>query len=330
MRKVKIVSTAKYLPERVVGLEEISQRIGKSAEWIEKSTGVINRHYVTNETAPQMGAIVAREALKKAGLDFKKDIDALICASGTFAQPIPCTASIIQHAMGEFDSGIPSFDINSTCLSFVTAFDMISCLIDAGRFKRVLIVSTEIASVGINFNDAESCCLFGDGAAAVIVEKTDDDNSGVIAGLMETYASHYDTTEIRAGGTTLPPRSPLAKEEDFLFRMEGGKIIKKALEVIENFVERILNEANLTMNDLDLVIPHQASLLGVKLMQQSLKVPDEKFVIDLAEQGNVIAASIPMVIHNCIESGRINKRGQHIMLFGTSAGFSMGALIFKY
>ena len=140
------------------------------AGWVSKATGVGVRHYASGEeTSSFMGARAAEAALADAGLQFS-DIDCLVCTSGTKEQPLPSTAVFIQQAMGQEDSGVPAFDIDATCLSFLNGLDVISYMVDAGRYRRVLLVATEIASAGLNWSDKESAALFGDGAAAVIID----------------------------------------------------------------------------------------------------------------------------------------------------------------
>lgn len=146
-----------------------------------QKTDVARRYFVESETAAEMGAKAAAEALENAGLRFS-DIDCLVCTSGTMQQPIPCTAAFIQKAMGQEQSGVPAFDINSTCLSFVTGLNVMSYMVHAGRYRRVLLVATEIASKGLSWSNKESAALFGDGAAAVVLEKAarEEDKSGML------------------------------------------------------------------------------------------------------------------------------------------------------
>jgi len=170
-RSVKVLSTGKYLPKRKVTVGELAQTLNISEDWIRRKSGVLTRYFVEDETVSLMGAQAAQQALSAAELS-SKDLDAIICASSIAEQGIPCTAVLIQQQLGIEDSGIPAFDINATCLSFLAALDTLSYLVHAGRYQRVLIVSSEIASIGMNWSHHESCTLFGDGAAAVILEKT--------------------------------------------------------------------------------------------------------------------------------------------------------------
>ena len=180
-------------------------------------------------------------------------------------------------------------------------------------------------------NEKESASLMGDGAAAVIIERTPEgEESKILAARMETYSSGAHSAEIRGGGSNLHPfRNPEAKEEDFYFNMQGPKVFKQAAKHLTGFTEKLFSQVDFKINDCQLVIPHQASLLALRLSQKRLGIPDEKFYIYVEDHGNCISASIPMGIHNAIEAGKIN-RGDYFTIMGTSAGFSIGGIILQY
>jgi len=276
-----------------------------------------------------MAAQALTQALKKANLQFN-DLDLLLSGSGTMSQPIPCNAALIQEAMGELHSGVPSFDMNSTCLSFVTALDHISYAMQAGRYQRIAIVSSEIASIGLNFAEKESAALMGDGAVAIILERDLNDQSHILSAGMNTYSSGAHYAEIRSGGTNMHPmRTPGVREEDLMFKMDGPKIFKQALKYLPEFFTGLLNQANVQRRDLKLFIPHQASSMALRLIQSKLDISDEQYFMYLDRVGNTIGASIPMGIHFAIEEGKI-QRGDLLSLVGTSAGFSIGGMILRY
>jgi len=330
MRKIKIISTAKYLPKKIVTAQEMADQLGIDVAWIEKKSGVLKRHFVEDETAPSMGALVAKEALKKAELKFT-DIDALVAVSGTPSQPIPCNAVLIQEAMGEHLCGVPAFDINTTCLSFLTGLDIVSYMIAAGRFKRVLFVASDVASMGLNYKQKESCTLMGDSAVAILVEGCDDsEKSGIIASRMETYSAGAKWAEIRGGGTLRhPTRGKDIQEDDYYFDMQGHKIFEMASRYIKPFCDKIVDPINMKIQDFNLVIPHQASLLALKIMRSKLDLSEEQFYIYIQDHGNTVGTSIPIGIHNAIENKKI-KRGDSVFLIGTGAGLSLGGMALIY
>ncbi len=328
-RRIKLLGSGKYLPSKIVTSSEIDKKLGLSSGWTEKKSGVKQRHHVVSETASEMGAHAVKLALEDANLQME-DIDCIISTSGTYEQPIPSTASLIQEQLNWQGSRIPAFDINSTCLSFVTGLDMISYLVEADRYNRVILVSSEIASVGVNWEQKESSVLFGDGAVAIIIEKSKDGKSKIVASLMETYSEGAHQTEIRGGGTKLHPRnySNITKEE-FLFDMDGKAIFRLVLKEINGFIKRLFNNTNFTLDDMDLVIPHQASGMAMRILREKLGIPKEKYMDIIENHGNTIAASIPMALHEAIKQGKI-KHGDKVLLIGTSAGLSIGGIILEY
>ncbi|NGZ76304.1 beta-ketoacyl-ACP synthase III [Saccharibacillus alkalitolerans] len=329
-RHVKITGTGRYLPGGGIAAEEIDRRLGTEPGWVMRKTSVANRHFAGDETASEMGARAAREALDAAGLAFA-DIDCLVCASGTAEQPIPCTAALIQRAMGEENSGVPCFDINSTCLSFVTALDVMSYLIEAGRYRRILIVSSEIASKGLDWTNKESAALFGDGAAAAVAERTPEgEASRILQARMTTHSAGAAHSEIRGGGSGLP--ASLYREEtaaDYLFSMDGEAIFRQASRLLPAFMDGLLGPAGLSMSDFKLVVPHQGSVMAMKLLQRKLGISEEQMLYIAPHYGNVIAASIPLGLDMAAREGRV-KRGDRVLLLGTSAGLSLGGVALVY
>ncbi|MCM0605741.1 MAG: beta-ketoacyl-ACP synthase III [Xanthomonadaceae bacterium] len=330
MRKLRIVSSGSYIPKKIVTASEVDQILGLPDGRSEQMSGVQARRYVTGETTSQMAAYAIMGALEKSGLKFE-DCDALIFAGATTEQPLPCTAAIVQRALGKMDSKVACFDIDSTCLSFVTAMDLAASLVDSGRYKRMIIVSSEIASVGLNKNQHEAYALFGDGAAAVIVEKTPENStSHAFIAHMETFSEGAYTCQVAGGGTKLHARQHTRETEDqYLFHMDGRKVFRLVLEVVQGFTERMFKNTAHKLSDFNWVIPHQASGSGMELVRRKLEIPKEKYIDILANHGNMISASIPLALHQSIESGRI-KRGDKVLLMGTSAGLSVGAVGIEY
>lgn len=328
-RYVRIMGTGKYLPSRIVTDEEMDLRLGTPQGWVRKMTDVTIRHFASgHETASYMGARAAEAALSEAGLDFT-DIDCMVCTSGTKEQVLPSTAVLIQRALGQEMSGVPAFDIDATCLSFLVGLDLMSYLVEAGRYRHVLLVSSETASVGLNWKEKESAALFGDGAAAVIIGPSDGE-ARIIGSALRTYSKGAALSEIRGGGTRMHPREHHAgTEEEFLFHMNGQAIFKMASQLLPGFVEKLLSEGQLRMADFQAVIPHQGSAMALRLMQKKLGISGEQLVNITPNHGNTIAASIPMALHEAIRQGRLS-RGGRVLLLGTAAGLSLGGMTLVY
>ncbi|MBW4083129.1 beta-ketoacyl-ACP synthase III [Paenibacillus sp. S150] len=331
LRHVKILGTGKYLPGREVTDAELDDVLGTPEGWVGKITGVGVRHYaVEGETASSMGARAAEAALAAAGLSFS-DVDCLVCTSGTKEQPLPGTAVFIQQAMGQGNSGVPAFDIDSTCLSFLVGMDVMSYMVAAGRYRNVLLVATEIASAGLNYEDKESAALFGDGAAAVIIGPcAAGDSSKILHASLKTYSSGARYSEIAGGGTRLHARK-FSKENavPYLFHMDGQAIFRQASKLLPDFMNEMLTQAETQMTDFRLVVPHQGSAMAMRLLRKKLGIAEDRFLDNTPGHGNTIAASIPMGLHEAIARGRV-RRGDRILFIGTAAGLSLGGMIIDY
>lgn len=328
MPAVKIIGMGRYLPRNKVFSTELDTKLNLPIGSVQKKSGLISRHFVSaDETTSYMGAQAALMAMQQANINLT-DIDAIIGACGVGEQPIPCTSALIQKQLGLEQSGIACFDVNSTCLSFVSALDIASYLIEGGRFKRILIVSSDIASIGLNWQDMETCTIFGDGAAACVVEKSDG-TSRILSSHHETHSIGSTYCQVEAGGTRLPAKDPLKKVEQGLFYMEGKRVFKLASKLLDSVMENLFNKAKVSMSDINWFIPHQASMLAMHHIQKRLNIPSEKFVSIYPYHGNQIAASIPTALSTLIDTKQL-QRGQLILLMGTGAGLAAGGIILEY
>lgn len=329
MLAVKLSGLGWYLPERRVTNEEIGQRLAIPAEWIERASGVRERRRATTETAVQMASAAACKALATAGLRLD-DLDAIVGASTAPEQAIPCTAALVQRALGAPEGKSACFDINATCLSFAFALHAVAHLVAAGVYQHVLIFSSELASRSLNPNERESYVLFGDAAAAAIVSRSaPGEASAVHVARFETYSSGADATRIIGGGTLHHPNDPLTTPEMNLFSMNGRAIFKQAGRLIEPFLDDFLERAAWRREEIDVVVPHQASGHAVNMLTGRLGFRPEQVALNLAERGNCISASIPLALAEAVHAGRI-RRGQKVLLVGTGAGLTLGAMALTF
>jgi 3-oxoacyl-[acyl-carrier-protein] synthase-3 len=329
-RSVAVLGTGAYLPSRRVSGEELETEHQLEPGSLTQRYKVRSRYYVEKETAAHMGGAAARQALKNAGLNIN-DVDVIVSASGTPDQPIPCNAALIQEELGGGATGIPCFDINSTCLSFITAFDIVSSLLDAGSFHTALIVSSEITSAGLNWKTPPTAALFSDAAAAAVLSVAEKDSSScVVCSRMETYAEGAGFSEIRGGGTRLhASKYSTERHDDFLFRMDGHQLFKIAYRKVPEMLNAMFTDTGISLEDMDFVIPHEASQHAMDLMRQLLRVPSAQWNTNTETVGNCVAASVPLKLHLAIEQKAL-VRGMRCMLIGTAAGFSCGAVVFVY
>ncbi|TNE76346.1 MAG: beta-ketoacyl-ACP synthase III [Bacteroidetes bacterium] len=327
-KPIRIVSMGKYLPRQVQS-NEIEEKLGIPKGWSEKYSGVSTRHHVTTESNADMGAKAAQIALDKAGLKLA-DIDMIISAGGTFDYAIPNQASVIKNEMKDGNKvHVAAIDIDSTCLSFVAAVDIAANMLDGKRMKNILIISAEIASKGLNPENWETSTLFGDAAVAAILQYDESSDSLFIKGGQRTYSKGVYNTIIKGGGLKYYPSEFPYDRELYSFQMNGIQLLRMAKKKIPEFMDWFYTDLPLTFKDTPVIIPHQASKMGMIIIENLYDLEEGQIKSTLSKYGNCIAASIPLTLHDCIESGEV-KRGDICLLSGTSAGFSIGGVLIKY
>jgi 3-oxoacyl-[acyl-carrier-protein] synthase-3 len=325
---LKIAGVGHYLPKRVVSSAEIERLHNLEEGWIERKQGVRERRWIEDETSSYMAAQAAREAAEDAGIDLA-ELDLIVSASGTYEQPIPDNACLVQRELGLGSSGIACMSIHTTCLSFLSGLDVCSNLIATGRYGKILLVSSDISSNNLNFEQPESSTLFGDlAAAAILVRTPEGEASCVHAARFETYGDGAEFTQIPGGGTRLNPIFPDTRKEDYYFQMDGPSVLKYTLKYAGQFLERLQPGLSKGLGDIKLVIPHQASKVALEA-HSIFGMDKEHMMITIENTGNCVAASLPNALYEAIRQGRL-VRGDKAMLAGTGAGLSLGAIIFTY
>lgn len=325
MLPIHLLSTGKALPEQQVTSAELDARLGHLAGYVRKKSGIDVRHHATlAEHQSELAGAAVRDALRRADVP-AASIDLLISASGVQEQALPNTAARILEPAG-LPAGTPAFDVNASCLSFLTALHVASSLLTTGAYKRIAVVASDLASRGIDWDDAETALIFGDGAAAVIVEAAPAvSGTGIHAYRMETYPAGKAYCEIRAGGTRRNPRTG-AQPTDYLFHMDGKRVFKLASQLMDGFLDRLFAGSHYTLHDMHVVVPHQASHLGMQHLRKRLGVPEASVVDIYAQHGNQVAASIPTALHEAVTGQRIEP-GKAVLLVGTAAGLTLGGMV---
>jgi 3-oxoacyl-[acyl-carrier-protein] synthase III len=318
---IKIVTTGRHLPPRVQTAAELAPLLRVTEDWIVSKTGVERRH-ISDVGMAQMGAWAAQNALGKG-----RPPDLILNASAVPQQVVPDSSVYIQQAMGL--SGIQSFSIHATCLSFPVALYTAGNLIQSGGYGKVLVVSSECGSRGRNFEEPESASLFGDGAAAVVVEPTPVGEKSAILGFqMGTWPEGASHTEVRGGGTKHHPNDPDTVFTDNLFHMDGPKVYRMALRRSVIVLNRLFKSVGIDREEVKLVVPHQASAPAVAAIERFGFAP-EKVVRRIHEEGNCVAASIPLALAHANQQGLLH-RGDLVLLCGTGAGLSVLAMLLRW
>lgn len=324
-RPLSLLGTGMAVPASRIDAATLDAQLGRPAGWSYRQSGVAARHMCEDEDQVQLALAAARMALDDAGIGAEA-IDLVLFGAAVPYQSIPATAPLIQRELGIADGACAAFDVNSTCLSFLTATDLAAHVLQGGGYRRALVVSAEIASRGLPWtDDPATAALFGDGAAAAVLEARAGP-SGVVASRMETYPSGYEACELGSGGTRYDFHADWqAFAGHALFRMDGGKLYKLTVRHFGQFLDRLLDEAGWSREQVDLVVPHQASPGALAHLAKRSGFRADVVMNIVADYGNQIAASIPTALHLARRQGRL-PAGAKVLMLGTSAGISFGGL----
>ncbi len=325
---MRITGGGIYIPRRRRLSSDLDEIYRQPVGWTEGRFGISERGVAApDETSSVMAASACRTALEEAG--WEDDFDVIVGGCGVMEQPIPGTSVLVQFELGLARSGIPCFDVNMTCLSFLNALDVVSLGFAAGRWRRALVFSSDIASAGLDFKNPENSAIFGDGAAAICVEAGDGAGPAVLSARFATLSSGKDHAHLRAGGTRIRIEDGFdALQEGARFHMDPFAIFKAAGRHLPKMIEDVTAAAGLDMDGIDYVICHQASHPALEYVRHILGNRPERVVDIFATHGNQIAASLPTAL--CTARGeRRFKAGSHALLLGTSAGISMGAMVLR-
>ena len=331
MLEIAILGTGHAVPNQVVTSNELDERLSHPLGTIRRVSGVHQRHFASaDDNAALLAAQACRKALSAAKLNLS-EIDCLVAASGTMDQGMPSNAALIHRELGLAPARTVALDVNMSCLSFLAAFDTFSWLIAAGRYRRILIVSADIASCGLNWQVLESSAIFGDGAAAAVLGRSPQGSeSRILASELMSISEGAELCQIPAGGSRFHPSRidqelhPLA-----LFQMDGKRLFKLAAQYVPELIKSLLKSAQLQSEKLDWIVPHQASHLALSHLRKRLGFESERIINIFPKYGNQVAASLPTALDIAIQDGRI-QRGDKLLLIGSGAGLSIGGMILEY
>ena len=323
-RYSRITGTGSYLPPRRLTNADLASELAAkgvetSDEWIVERTGIRARHFAAADvTSSDLGVEAARRAIEAAGLQ-ADDIDLIIVATSTPDMVFPSAACILQHKLGI--AGCPAFDVQAVCSGFVYALTVADAMIKTGSASKALVVGAEVFSRILDFSDRTTCVLFGDGAGAVVLEASD--TPGILASDLHADGKHVGILCVPghvSGGQVLG--NPM-------LTMDGQAVFKLAVSVLDSAARAVLAKANLTADDVDWLIPHQANIRIMHSTARKLKIPLEKLIVTVDQHGNTSAASIPLALDHAVRSGKV-KKGDVLMLEGVGGGFTWGAVLLKY
>ncbi len=323
----KILGTGSYLPANRVTNADITAKLAKdgietSDEWIFSRSGISARHFAADgELTSDLALKASEKALEAAGVS-ANEIDLIILATSTPDNlgGFPSTACVLQDKL-KITNGCAAFDVQAVCSGFAYSLAVADNFIRSGMYQKILIVGAETFSRILNFQDRGTCVLFGDGAGAVVIGASDE--PGILATAMHADGSHRDIL-------CVPGRTDNGALEGSAFLvMDGQAVFKLAVKVLEQVAQEVLEKAQLTPQDIDWLIPHQANIRIMEGTAKKLGVERDHVVVTVQDHGNTSAASIPLALDTAIRAGQI-KRGQHLLMEGVGGGFTWAAAIVKY
>jgi 3-oxoacyl-[acyl-carrier-protein] synthase-3 len=318
--------------------EDLAALIDTSDEWIRSHTGIGARHIAADDVASSdLGYEAALNALQYAldqGLVAEKSLKSLIetidlIVLGSSTQDYyshPSTACIVQNKLGAVNAA--AFDITEACSSFIFAFETARALLGAGNRRRALVIGAEVLSKITNWDERETCVLFGDGAGAVLLEQKEG-GGGIIRSVLGSDGSGWEHLILRRGGSRNPWKKGEVVEQVPAIEMNGHAVYNFAVKVIIKTIKTMLDEEGIELHDLDLIIPHQANGRIIQAAGKRLNIPEEKFYTNMEEYANTSSASIPIALDECNRSGRI-KRGDLVMTVGFGGGLSYGGNLIRW
>ena len=322
-RYAQIVGWGCVTPDKVITNHDLEQIVDTTDEWIRSRTGIEERHVAADpkETTATLATEAARRALAVADVHPSK-VDLIICSTSSPEYIFPATACIVQNALGAKNAG--AFDLSAACSGFVYALSMARGHILAGDAEYVLVIGSETLSRLVDWTDRNTCVLFGDGAGAVLVAASDVPG-GILATELGSDGSGGDVLIIPGGGSAMPTSLETVSNGSHYARMDGKAVFRFATRVMASATRDVIEKAGLTLDEVDLIIPHQANM---RIIQNSvlkqLKIPEEKVVINVQKYGNTSTASIPIALCEAIEAGRV-RPNDNIVFVGFGAGLTWAA-----
>ncbi|MBL7977019.1 MAG: ketoacyl-ACP synthase III [Bacteroidetes Order II. Incertae sedis bacterium] len=326
---LKIAAIATYLPQNRIASVTLDHLADGTPGRIEKNTGVAFRHHVSaEETVSEMGARALNSALAATHLA-PQDLDLLISASGAFDYPIPHNSVLIKAKLTDDRVTFPCFDVDSTCLSFLNALDVAHLYLQSGRYRRIAVVTSEIASKALTPKDEKVFGLFGDAAVAAILETSETSGYQPVYTAFQNFPSGAMQAHVPLGGAVDRGQQASADDLGYFFKMDGKNLIRLTIQHLDGFVAQIETALQRSLHDFDHIVIHQTSKFGNTYFLQHFGVAESKVVETLSQYGNCIAASIPLGLATLLHSD-VNPNGKKILLLGSGAGLSLGAIALDF
>ncbi|RJQ53341.1 MAG: ketoacyl-ACP synthase III [Nitrospiraceae bacterium] len=321
----RITGTGSYAPEQVLTNFDLEKKVDTSDEWITERTGIKERRIAKDEAASDLCLEASKQALQAAGVK-PADIELIIVATMSGDMPMPSTASFLQKKLGAKHAA--AFDLNAACSGFLYGLSVADNFIRSGAMKTILLVGAEVMSKFIDWQDRSTCVLFGDGAGAVVLERTTGQR-GILSTHLYSDGNMWDYICLPGGGSQNPPSLKTLKNKMHFVKMKGNETFKVAVRTLEKLVLDTLKKNNIKPSGLAMLIPHQANLRIIKATAERLHLPMSRVAVNLDRYGNTSSASIPIALDEVVREGKI-KKGDYILLESFGAGLTWASALIKW
>jgi 3-oxoacyl-[acyl-carrier-protein] synthase-3 len=326
MIRAKITGTGSYVPEKVLTNLELEKTIDTSDEWIRTRTGICERHIAADdENTSDLATKAAERAMAMAGAT-PDEIDLIVVGTITGDYPWPATACIVQNNLGARNAG--AFDVSAACSGFLYAFSCAVDRIEAGRCKKAVVVGAEILTRIINWEDRNTCILFGDAAGAVVLEAAEGD-SGVLSTHLHADGEHLELLYQPGFGTKFTPSVEALESKNYFLNMQGNEVFKVAVRSMSSVAKIALEANDIPVEDVDLFIPHQANIRILNATAKKIGLKEEQVYINVDRFGNTSGATIPLALDEANRAGRV-KKGDILLLDAFGGGFTWAAALLRW
>ena len=322
-----IAGHGSFAPAKLLTNDELSEMVDTTDEWITTRTGVKVRHITEdNESTAFLATEAAKKALAEAKLD-GRELELIIVATITPEMVFPSTASFVQRALKAQKAWV--FDLSAACSGFVYSLSIVQQFIESGRLNNALVIGAETLTKITDWTDRASCILFGDGAGAVVLKRSEDGRKGILYSTMHSDGDRWEALNCQAYGSRHPVSRPLDDPKKIYMQIKGREVYQQAIRRIVETVNDCLQVCELSIDDIKMLVSHQMNARIIESAAKRLKLPDEKVFININEYGNTSAASVPIAFDDCVRKGRI-KRGDMIILVAFGAGLTWGANVVEF
>ena len=326
MKRVAILGTGSYVPEKVLSNFDMEEKVDTSDEWITSRTGIYERHISDDQTpTSKLGVEAAKKALDAAGVE-PEELDFILVATVCPDMLFPSTACLVQSALGAKRAA--ALDFSAGCTGFIYGLEFSRSLIIADPTRKILLIGAEELTKILDWTDRDTCILFGDGAGATVLASVDEDR-GIISSYLGADGTLGDLLYIPGGGSLNPTSHKTVDEKMHFVKMSGNEVYKHAIRTMSDCAMKVLKMANITQDRIEMLIPHQANSRIIEAIARQLKLPMERVFVNIQKYGNTSSASIPIALDEAVRAGRI-AAGGIVLLVSFGAGFTWGAVLLKW